>query len=83
MTKTVALSEDAYASLATCKVGGESFSDTVLRITKEKKRSPRDFFGIWKDDKDIARIFEAIRMQIANLNCTNPCRCRSESAQLA
>jgi predicted CopG family antitoxin len=39
MTKVILLSEDAYKTLKAMKKSGESFSDIVSRVAKEKKRS--------------------------------------------
>jgi len=35
MTKTISLSEEAYEVLRRHKLGAESFSDTVLRLTRQ------------------------------------------------
>lgn len=47
-TKTISIMDDAYDALARCKLPGESFSDTVRRITKKKTKLD-DLFGAWKD----------------------------------
>lgn len=47
-TKTVSLDEEAYERLKSMKKNkGESFSDVIKEITKE--RSLLDIAGIWKD----------------------------------
>ena len=46
--KTVTLSEDAYAALASLKREGDSFSDVVRRLAR-KSRSLLEFAGDWKD----------------------------------
>jgi predicted CopG family antitoxin len=38
MTKVVSLSNEAYQTLKGMKKPGESFSDVVLRVAKEKKK---------------------------------------------
>ena len=38
MAKNISLSEDAYSTLRNLKLGDESFSDTVLRLSKTKAR---------------------------------------------
>ncbi|MGM5485429.1 MAG: antitoxin VapB family protein [Nanobdellota archaeon] len=45
-TKTISLMEDAYEVLKRAKLPDESFSDVIRR---EIKKSPEDFFGVWKD----------------------------------
>ena len=63
MTKTVALSDEAYESLSNAKENDESFSKVVLRMTNNGKRSLKDFFGIWKDDKESDTIYKQIISQ--------------------
>ncbi len=61
MTKVISLSDDAYEDLAGLKNEKESFSSVVKRLaSKEKKKDIMEFAGIWKDDKEIAKIFEEI-----------------------
>lgn len=38
MAKNISLSENAYRTLKNLKLGGESFSDTVLRLSKTKAK---------------------------------------------
>ena len=48
MTKVISLSKEAYQTLKASKKPGESFSDVVLRIAKEKKKkSLLEFSGKW------------------------------------
>ena len=48
MTKVISLSEKAYETLKAMKKSGESFSDVVLRVAKEKKKkSLLEFSGTW------------------------------------
>ncbi len=48
MTKVISLSEKAYETLKGMKKPGESFSDVVLRVSKEKKKkSLLEFAGTW------------------------------------
>ena len=42
--KTITITEDAYRRLKSRKLGDESFSDVILRLTK--RRPLRDFVGI-------------------------------------
>jgi len=49
MTKVISLSEKAYETLKCMKKPGESFSDVVLRVAKEKKKkSLLEFSGTWE-----------------------------------
>jgi predicted CopG family antitoxin len=51
MTKVISLSEKAYETLKNMKKPGESFSDVVLRVAKEKKKkSLLEFSGTWVGD---------------------------------
>jgi predicted CopG family antitoxin len=51
MTKVISLSEKAYETLKGMKKPGESFSDVVLRVAKEKKKkSLLEFSGTWEGD---------------------------------
>ncbi|MHB8586711.1 MAG: antitoxin VapB family protein [Thermoplasmatota archaeon] len=63
MTKTVALSDDAYAALSRLKQEGESFSELALRLAEA--RNPQailDAGGTWPlSDKDAARLLDRIR----------------------
>ncbi len=55
--KTVALDTDAYLSLRKHRRPGETFSETIKRLTG-RKRSLLDFAGIWKDmpKEDLAKV---------------------------
>ncbi|MEA3254553.1 MAG: antitoxin VapB family protein [Candidatus Altiarchaeota archaeon] len=65
MTKVISLSDMAYENLFALKRGKESFSDVVLKITKEKQPKPLiEFAGKWKGDKEeTERIFKEIIME--------------------
>ena len=63
MTKTVALSDEAYDLLAQTKSDDESFTQVVMRLASPKKRSILEFAGIWKDDKETARIYKHVLLQ--------------------
>ena len=62
MAKNVALSDDIYKTLERLKHGDESFSAVIRRLVDEKEPKPnwRNFVGVWKDDKEIAKIFDKI-----------------------
>jgi predicted CopG family antitoxin len=46
-TKTISIKEEAYKALLQEKINKESFTDTILRITK-KSGKIADCFGTWK-----------------------------------
>lgn len=51
MTKVISLSEEAYAELKKRKGKDESFSDVVVRMTKERRSgSILPFAGTWVGD---------------------------------
>ena len=63
MAKTVALSKQAYATLATIKRKDESFSDVVLRLAGDPKPTPSRYLGLWRGDEEIERIYATILKQ--------------------
>ena len=54
-TKTISIKDEAYEALVREKIDKESFTDTILRITK-KSGKLADCFGTWKmtDDEEKA-----------------------------
>jgi len=46
--KSLTITEDAYNALKAMKHGDESFSDTVIRITKNRALVVERMFGAWK-----------------------------------
>jgi predicted CopG family antitoxin len=65
MTKTISLSDDAYAALAGLKQPGESFSDVALRLAHgQRTRSILEFAGAWKrlgmTEKEAERVKQAV-----------------------
>lgn len=48
-TKTVSLRESAYRKLKSLKREGESFSDVVERISKERKQDLKQFSGAFPE----------------------------------
>ena len=46
-TKTISIKNEAYEALCREKINKESFTDTILRITK-KSGKIADCFGAWK-----------------------------------
>jgi len=60
-TKPISITEEAYEALLREKTNKESFSDTILSITK-KSGKIADCFGTWKmTDKEE----EAIRIELS------------------
>ena len=60
MVKMVSLSDEAYRGLKAVK-GMKSFSEVVVELLKEKgkkKKSIKEFIGIWKDDAVYWKEFE-------------------------
>lgn len=59
-TKTISIKEEAYEALLREKIDKESFTDTILRITK-KTGKISDCFGTWKmtDEEE-----KAIRVEL-------------------
>jgi predicted CopG family antitoxin len=56
VTKTISITKEAYEALLREKTNKESFTDTILRITK-KSGKIADCFGTWKmTDKEEAAI---------------------------
>jgi predicted CopG family antitoxin len=57
-TKTITITEEAYGCLLKEKMSGESFTDTIKRLTTRGRLS--DCFGLWRGDekelKDIVNI---------------------------
>lgn len=47
--KSLTITEDAYDALKAIKHGDESFSNVILRISKEKRDHIEKYFGILKD----------------------------------
>ena len=60
MTKTVALSDEAYTTLDAIRGEKESFSKVVIRLVQERSPSLTDLKGIWKQDKHVQPIFDHI-----------------------
>lgn len=60
-TKTISITEEAYEALLREKVNKESFTDTILRLTK-KSGKIADCFGTWKmtDEEE-----EAVRSELS------------------
>lgn len=61
MTKTVALSEQAYRSLARLKRPGQSFSDVVVELVANRRPSIREVAGVLSEDDEYWGSFAAER----------------------
>ena len=60
LTKVISLSEKAYNALRRMKRGRESFSDVVIRLTRDvEPKSLLEFAGRWTGD-DIDEVFESV-----------------------
>lgn len=75
MTKTVALSEDAYASLERLKKPGQSFSDVVQELVRERRprlaevleepdEDARDHWASFQEERRAARQEHASRVDL-------------------
>lgn len=62
-SKTISLSDEAYAKLKAEKKSGESFSDVVKRLTGRK--SLLEFAGTWRDasEEKIEAVKEIMRKE--------------------
>lgn len=47
VTKTISITQEAYEALLHEKINNESFTDTILRVTR-KTGKLMDCFGAWK-----------------------------------
>ncbi|MFY3741993.1 MAG: putative CopG family antitoxin [Candidatus Nitrosomirales archaeon] len=67
MTTTISLTKEAYKALVRLKRNGESFSELILRITKEKERV-WDYFGsvplTQKEENDIMESIDRLKKQM-------------------
>lgn len=63
MVKIISLSNEAYEKLKLIK-NGKSFSEIVVDLLDknriENKKKLIDFFGIWKNDKEVEKIKKKI-----------------------
>ncbi len=48
--KSLTITEEAYNRLKAMKMGNESFSKAIIRISNTKVGAAAKFFGMWKDD---------------------------------
>ncbi len=72
-TKTITITEEAYHALLREKIDKESFTDTILRMTKETGKIA-DCFGTWKMtdaeeeaiNSEISRRWQLTQERIAN-----------------
>lgn len=64
VTKTITITEDAYMLLKQRKTEGESFSQVIAKLAKQKG-DIWDHFGAWKDmpEEDFKAIKKAIKDQ--------------------
>ena len=57
MTKTVALSDEAYGILDAARQPSESFSKAVIRIVKGRRQSLMDLCGMWRGVRELEGIY--------------------------
>ncbi len=50
-TKTLSIRDETYAQLKSAKLEGESFSDVIDRLLKNKKGDMSVYFGALKDEE--------------------------------
>ncbi len=58
MTKTISLTDEAYSSLKNMKLKGESFSDTIKRLTK--KGNLTEIMDLYPELENVEEFEEAI-----------------------
>ena len=64
MTKTVALSDEAYELLSHAKSEKESFTQAVIKlVSTQKKKSVMSLAGVWKEDEEIRKIFDKLHKE--------------------
>lgn len=68
MTKTVALSDEAYAALARVKRPGQSFSEIVQELVAGRRPSIRDVAGILAHDSPRWEAFAKERRKARRLS---------------
>lgn len=64
--KSLTVTEDAYDALKALKYGGESFSETILRISSDKRGAAAKFFGALKGI-DVVELRETIKQRRAEI----------------
>ncbi len=68
MTKIISVSDDAYDALKVLKGEKDSFTDVITRLSKSRKtKSIMDFAGMWKESKEMDKIFSAISKDRKNI----------------
>jgi len=67
MTTTISLTKEAYEALVRLKRNGESFSELILRIAREKERV-WDYFGsiplTQREERDIMESIDRLKKQM-------------------
>ncbi|HZX20729.1 MAG TPA: antitoxin VapB family protein [archaeon] len=57
MTKVISVSDEAYERLSRIK-GRDSFTGTIMRLTKPRKKNLLDVVKSWEPDEELARNIE-------------------------
>ena len=69
VVKTLTITEKAYESLKKLKFSDESFSEVILRISKEKRGAISKFFGILKmSEKEAEEWQQKVRQRKKNID---------------
>ena len=60
--KSLSITEDAYEALKAMKLGEESFSETILRLSSERVGGAARFLGVWKEKPEaVAALKKRVR----------------------
>jgi len=67
--KSLTITENAYDALKTLKYGNESFTDVILRVTKDRTKLIDKYFGIFKGgETEAANLINKIKKRKAEVD---------------
>ena len=67
--KSLTITENAYDALKTLKYGNESFTDVILRVTKDRTKLIDKYFGIFKGgEAEAANLINKIKKRKAEVD---------------